>query len=375
LAAFLVFSNLKGKPHFNYSNNCEIAHQALLRFDLEACRKALSRERTKNPDNLLIPYFRNYIDFFKAFAFENGNSYSRVIEKMDQRINTINDGPESKYKKLLQGEVYLHQSLVHLKFGDNLKAAWDLSRAYQFLEDNKEQYPDFLLADRAYYALQAIVGSLPQSYYILANLAGLDGSLNEAINKYKASLKQLANNNKYRYFYRESKVLYAYLQLHLLGNEAKALKIVKSVAKEAPNNPVNKVFLTNIADQVKNNKLVLETLRQYRESKPPIPYLDYKLGEALLKKHDPEARFYLGRYIKNFEGKSYVKDPYLKIGWSYLMTGQMDQYQNCLYLVKQKGGKRRAEDQQALKEVGQYDQTNVWLLKARLAFDGGYYDT
>ncbi len=374
LAAFLVFSNLTGKPHFKYSNNCEVAHQALLRFDLKACRKALSQERKKNPDNLFITYFNNYLDFFKAYAFENRNSYSRIIEKMGQRIDTIDDAPESKYKNLLQGEIYLHQSLVHLKFGDNVKAAWDLNRAYQFLESNKEQYPDFLLADRAYYALQAMVGSLPQSYYILANLAGMDGSLNEAINKYKASLKQMANNNKYRYFYRESKVLYAYLQLHLLGNETKALKIVKSVAKEAPNNPINEVFLSNIADQAKKNKLILETLSHYRESKPPIPYLDYKLGDALLKKHDPKAKFYFGRYIENFEGKSYVKDAYLKIGWSYLMAGQMDQYQNCMYLVKQKGGKQRSEDQQALQEVGQYDQNNAWLLKARLAFDGGYYD-
>ena len=74
-----------------------------------------------------------------------------------------------------------------------------------------------------------------------------------------------------------------------------------------------------------------------------------------------------------FKGQNYIKDAYQKLAWHGLLQGNTNQYQQYMAACKQYGHALVAGDKSALKEAKQKVIPNATLLKARLLFDGGYY--
>jgi predicted negative regulator of RcsB-dependent stress response len=81
----------------------------------------------------------------------------------------------------------------------------------------------------------------------------------------------------------------------------------------------------------------------------------------------------LNNYLKNYRGVNLEKDTYLSLGYLNLLKGNTAGYQTNIELVRVKGYDYHDRDKQALKEAG-YPAPDKDLLKARLLFDGGYYD-
>jgi len=104
-----------------------------------------------------------------------------------------------------------------------------------------------------------------------------------------------------------------------------------------------------------------------------IPAIDYLLGCAKLCRMDSDAYRYLLKYINEYKGQNFIKDAYLKIAYFYMLRGDEINYAYYLKLVRFKGYSSNEKDKQALKEANDV-RPDVGLLRARLYFDGGYYD-
>ncbi len=105
----------------------------------------------------------------------------------------------------------------------------------------------------------------------------------------------------------------------------------------------------------------------------PYPYLDYLLGAANMHRLDKSAGTYLNTYLKTYKGVNYIKDTYLNLAWLELLAGDMAGYNNYIALVKTQGYNYHDKDNQAINEAEE-PAPNVDLLKARLLYDGGYYN-
>jgi tetratricopeptide (TPR) repeat protein len=102
-------------------------------------------------------------------------------------------------------------------------------------------------------------------------------------------------------------------------------------------------------------------------------YLDYLMGQAKLNKLEPDADVYLKRFVSLFKGKNLLKDAYKKLSWSYIVQGDTAKYLVYRGLSKKYGVAQSDEDKNAQKEAESGLLPNIYLLKARLLFDGGYY--
>ena len=106
----------------------------------------------------------------------------------------------------------------------------------------------------------------------------------------------------------------------------------------------------------------------------PFHYLDYLTGLGKLYRLDEDANKYFFKYVSNFKGLNYVKDSYQKIAWYYLVNNDIDKYREYIDKVNQYGNDIIDADKQAERESEKGEIPNLHLLKARLLFDGGYYE-
>ena len=89
---------------------------------------------------------------------------------------------------------------------------------------------------------------------------------------------------------------------------------------------------------------------------------------------DQDASSYLITYTQSFKGQSYIKSALQKIAWHSLLTnGDEKMYRSLISKVDNVGSTMLDEDKSAQKEFDSGEIPNRVLLKARLQFDGGFY--
>lgn len=373
IVACCLFLPFAGKGKFQYNNNCKEAHLALLKYDLEKGRELLIKESQRNPDNLIPAYLANYLDFFQLISYENPNVYDTLSNTIDKRLNRLKKGPEkSPFYYFTRGEVRLQWAILQVKAGDWLAGGRDFYKAYRLFKDTEEAYPEFLPVKKSFLPIQGMIGTLPDTYQTIISLFGIEGDLTNSMKAYQNFIDTASQSDKWSAYHEEGQLIQAFMQFHLMNDEEKAWQSIQKATKDYPTNPVSAFARANIAMETQQNKQALIALKPYKTRLPSIPHIDYLLGNAYLAQLNPECRKYFGRYTRHFKGNSYVKDTHLKLGWSHLIDGNQAFYQKQMYLVKQKGKAIRSVDKQAIQEINHYTKSNLYLLKARLYFDGGY---
>jgi tetratricopeptide (TPR) repeat protein len=88
---------------------------------------------------------------------------------------------------------------------------------------------------------------------------------------------------------------------------------------------------------------------------------------------DPDAAFYLERFITTFKGRFYVKDVLQKLSWHYYLQGDDAKAKEYRQKVLKSGSTYSEADKQAQKEALTDSWPNKILLQARLLNDGGNY--
>jgi len=106
----------------------------------------------------------------------------------------------------------------------------------------------------------------------------------------------------------------------------------------------------------------------------PFPYLDYMLGLSKLERLDKDADVFLHRFLDSFSGRNFIKDAYQKLAWHALLQGDKKGYYHYISFCKSKGYTIVGSDKSAFREAKSGQMPNVLLLKARLLFDGGYFN-
>ena len=103
-------------------------------------------------------------------------------------------------------------------------------------------------------------------------------------------------------------------------------------------------------------------------------YLDYLLGVAKLNRLDNNAWAYLINFTGNFRGKNFIRAAYQRIAWNYLINGDIKKYHEYMNRIPLTGDNTTDSDKKALSDFKSGEIPNIYLLKAQLLFDGGYYE-
>ncbi len=381
VGAFLLFIP-RIQAQFDFNTNCQQAYQAIMTLRFSEANSLILRERNVNPENLVPVYLDNYIDFLTLIIGEESNEYNRLKGNKGDRIKILEKGDQdSPYYNFYLGEVYLQWAIARLKFGDYTTAAFEIRKAHALFSANEKKYPSFVINKSGLGVVHVITGLVPDNYKWVSNLIGLDGSAELGLREIRQIATYSGNDKITRMYKTQAAFFLAFLTLNIQKEKKEALSVL-DLFKDKPDedqmfkSPLLIFVRANILMKNGFNDEALMVLRERLSLSQTFPfyYLDYLEGMARLNKLDFTAAACFKRFLDSFRGRNYIRSAQQKLGWIDILQGDSMGYHQKLDQVMTHGASVVDEDKQAAYEAENRLCPNPVLLRARLLFDGGYFD-
>ncbi len=380
---FLLFSSssLLAQYTYTYDQRCKDAYKAVLSLRLDEAERLIVVEKQLHPDNNIPYLIESYMLFFKVFIGEDEVLFKRYDKRKDAIYERLDQGDDgSPYYLYSKAVVNAHWALARMKFSEFLTAAFEFRKSYIQLEENKKKFPNFL-PDNLYTGIFHIaVGSVPSEYMWLVNLLGFEGTIKQGQEEIQYLIDDMERNSSLS-FYREEVVFYkTFLDINITNElESAYLQYQNNKAKMDTNllkNPLMTYALSRLLKEKKFNDEAIDLLENRYQGKEyyPFYYLDYLTGYYKLQRLDETANKDILKFINNFCGKIYLKSAYQKLSWYYLINGDIPSYKKAKQRILKVGNLLSDDDKQAEAYAKEQKNPNIYLLKARLLSDGGYFE-
>ncbi|MEO8085507.1 MAG: tetratricopeptide repeat protein [Bacteroidota bacterium] len=374
LGLLFVITAYQTKAGFDYSDNLRKSFQCILRLRLNEARIYLEKEKKEQPSNSLTLLYANYYDFIKAFITEEQKYADTLRLNTERRLRLLDlERGNSPYLLLAKADMLIQTAMIKAKFGENVSAALDIRKAYNYAERNFILYPTFPLNKKTLGLLHAMVGAIPHEYKWLVSIAGMEGTIPQGSDEL---FRMLAETDEGFFPEYKEEVLFYLVQIYssITTNDSITALLAGAVKKHAENSPLMMYCFTNLTYKSGRNEEALAIMNTFDDDGIfPFYFLHYKKAQLRLRKLDLGAEEDFEYYLAHFKGLNYVKSAYQKLAWIALLRNDDKKYKQILEQCFTKGITLVDEDKEALKEFETKEIPNPVLLRARLLFDGGYY--
>ena len=377
IGQFLAISglglSLHGENSYRFGATAQGIYDQIMALELEPARLALIRYNQSEPSNLVSDHLASYIDVLYLYISEDKDAMEAFKAVQDERLDRVYESDdESPWYRYVQAELRLHRAVVYIRFEKLYPAFRELNKANKLLRDNARLHPEFLPTYKDLGLLHAAVGAVPPQYrWGLELLSSLNGTIEEGA----AEMERVLEADPQTPFFQETEVLYAFLQLYLLNDGDKAWELSQQWNFRPERNKLQCFLLSTLAMRTGRNDIAIELLDAQPRggSAQDFPYLDFMLGLVKLRSLDPSARLYFQSFLLRFKGENFRKAARQKMAWAELLRGNAEGYREQMSRLEQRGNNRAGGDRNATKESQRVALPNVSLLRARLLFDGAYY--
>lgn len=364
----------KTQGDFTFTADLKEVYQMATDLRLKPAREKLAIIRTSDPNNKLVYFIENYVDFFEVFIQEEKEVFDLLEANKDIRISKIREGNEnSPYYLFCEAEINIQWAIARLKFNDKLKAAAEIYRAYALLEENKKRFPDFSYNNKSLSFIHVMAQSLPG---ILRKILDIEGSIEKGTEEIR-TLYNVTKNEEEALFKDEIAIIYAYILFYQNNKKQEAWEILEKEYLDGNiSSPIIQFVVANMAQKTGKTDMAISLLQQGSRFRDAIPfyYLNFLLGKWKLYRLDDDADEKIITFLSQFQGEHYIKEAYQKLAWYHLVVKEdLAGYKRYIGEIPKNGKKLVDEDAQAEEEAKAGEIPNPDLLKARLLFDGGYY--
>lgn len=370
------FATSASAQNFEFTSNYKLAYEAIIKLDFITGKNLIDQEKSTNPSNRIYIVLENYIDFLTTIVGEEEHNFEAFKSKKRSRIKELKKGNKnSPYYNYSLAHVYLQLAFARFKFEEYLSAGLELRKAFHLLKRNQEEYPNFLPNQIDFGLMHALVGAIPNKFRWLARLAAMKGSIKQGYDEIYSVLNKAKEEKEHEYLLNEAIFFLSFIELNLTSNQENAKELLDNI-NSLPNDNQMLVFAkVSIMNKLGRSNEAIALLDEFyvADSIFRLHYLEYLHGLAKLNRLDNDANLHLQNYLINFKGKTYKRSAMQKLAWYYLVNGNQKKYKENISLVPTVGNDFVDGDKQALAESKSNRVPQVDLLKARLQFDGGYY--
>ena len=372
LVMLLVFVVPCYATEADFTPNLQKAYSEIFKLHIQSGRELLSAETPSNPFRV---YVENYADMVELLNSEDEAAYEKLTGEEDQRLALIEKtDKQSPYNRFLRAELKIHWALLKIRFGHEIKAAWNIIQANKLLEENRKQFPNFLPNLKSIGCLHVLVGSIPENQQWVTKFLGLKGNIQQGMKELEAASKDKTWGN-------EADFCRFFIQAYILPyNDRANAELLQALNQHKDNLNLN-YLATAISLKTGQTEQAAQVLRQnpYNAS-----YLYFPIGELykaeinLFKGNYPQASAAYLAYIRKFKGKTFLKDTYYKLFLCSWLAGDEKKALEYLRRIPTAGSTVAESDKAAQKFYESYAKTQTLpdkrLVKIRLTFDAGYYD-
>ncbi len=382
LITFILFINVSFVyAQYDFNENCKKAYLNIINLKFDDGERLIKNEKITNPSNNIPYYLENYIDFLRIIISEEQSTISKLKPNENLRLKRLEKGDKkSPYYRYCLSEIYLQWAFSRIKFREYFTAMFEINKAYRLLEKNQYEFPDFIPNLKSLGLLHALIGTIPDNYKWITKIAGIEGTIKQGVEELTTVLDTENKYKSYSYLKEESLFLLSFIDLNLQSSKKQAVQLINIYEKPkfkklVNSNPLLCYSFSNILLHTGHNDQAINILLSSPSGDEYFHfyYLYYLIGICKLNRLDDDANKYFVNYVSNFNGMNYIKSAYQKLAWYYLINGDKQKYREYISKVLKYGNSVIDADKQAVIEAKKSQVPNVHLLKARLLFDGSYY--
>lgn len=378
LILILTIVSSKALAYYELDPTLKSVYANTLSLELDRADLLLKRENIEKPGNDLVVLYVNNVFFMKAFISEEQNYFEAfkknsalTLKKLDERQENFSS-PWHSYAK---AEVMIQEAIVKVKFREYVSAANEIRKAYRLIEKNKVAFPEFPLNNKLSGLLNVIIGSVPREYHWLVEIAGMDGSMATGTDEL---IKLYSDINGTDFECYQEEILFYLSNIYTIFNykDVALNSCLELLKKYSSSGPLMKYCAASIYIKLDRNDEAIQCLTNSLDftNKFPFYFLSYKLGLCKLRKLEHQAENDFNFFLSTFKGKNYIKSCYQKLAWLSYLNNDLSNYQLALEKCRMNGISFIDEDKEAMKEASSGFVINKILLRARLLYDGGYFE-
>lgn len=334
----------------------------------------------------------NYTDISKELAIQEKSTKTTYFEALNEFVYYISTGDttiantfiqsysnrnqflknnESYESKAIESELDFMLSLIHFSQNKYLKSAIPAYKAYRINKKLMQDYPDEKLHLKISGLILIASTVIPKEYKWLFNFTGLNGDLDtgfEYLRTSKLAEQESFNSNIV------GTILISLVQGNILNDFEKANEELDTFENE---NQITIFLKARNLTKLGKNDAAIELLQDYIDNTKEVnlKYLYYQLGSAQLNKLDPMANVYLTRYLNESAYEMFKRTVCLKLAWYYRIFENEQRFDECNEKFYSYTLGLNETDKQATLEMEQLKYYNTDMIKSRLLFDGGYYNS
>lgn len=380
LALFFLFLNFgahgAAPPYFHINPNLVDAQKHNLELKLDKARLTLTRELIANQNNCAAHYLLHFNAYLKAFISEEDadyKSYLLIQQRAIRQIQQLNDN--EPHKKYALADIYFYSATLKGKFDEVYGAARDIHRAHTLIEENHAKFPTFLPNNKTRGILKVYLSTVPENYAWIVNFLGIKGDLEEGLSLLQSIAHHGDKTPNYQSCAKEASYLYSFALYHVAKQSDKAWIETLRCTADYKTSLLSTFFRSNMALKLNKNEIALSLLlnRPSDSEYESCVMLNFLLGTAKLNKDDPTAILEFKKFKDQYRGKNYIKSNLQKMSWYYFLSGDRKQAELHKELIETNGFSINEDDKLATR-YGKKPWPNKELLRARLLYDGGYYN-
>ena len=361
---------------FDFTPTLQRAYADVLKLKVQDGRRTLAGELAR--ENGVAIYVDNLADMVTLLVSDDRKLYSQWSDREDQRLDQLRDLDEnSPWQRFAQAEVRLHWAFVKLKFGQEVSACWDVIRAYKLLEENRKKFPGFLPTYKSLGLLHVMIGAVPDNYTWVTKMLGLRGNIKQGVQELRTV------SQKDAIFQTEARLIDLLIRAYVLKFTAADAASLKKMVQDNPDHLLLSFFAASVFMKDARSEDALAFLND-RPTGPDylsFPILEDLKADILLQKADyQQAAAVYRAFLSQYKGVNFLKDTYYKLFLCYWLQDDDAKALPYLRQVSQVGGAVVESDKAAQKFAELYFKKGISprqkiLMKARLATDGGFYET
>ncbi len=376
LLFFLLYQVGYSQYYYEYSPQAKIIYDDIIDLKLADAKAGVIEMQESEPNNLSIVHLENYIDFFELFITEDYDLFEKLEKNKSTRLDILDDklADSDPYKKFAQAEINLQWALARSKFDQLFKASREVLTAYNLLEENQEDHPEFIYNYKSLSIIHSLIETITLPG-LFKKILGIRGSIEEGVSEIKKVIDYSYDTDFI--FTAEADAIYTFILFYQLNDQEEGLDYILNSRLDPKESLLSNFLVSKILRRAGHNEMALKTLldRPQGEAYADFYYLDYMEGLSLLYKIDTSSVSKINDYIENFGGRHYIKEAYQKLAWAALVFEEdIPAYKYYMSQVQEEGYDLLDDDKQALKESKRNEIPNPILLRARLLFDGGYHE-
>lgn len=339
---------------------------------------ALALQLAQEPSPLQRAFYRHNFGFIQTLAGQSPALYERFYVLSDSVADVLSAQPEDAFVLAYRMELYFERAIAKLLQQRNFSAVWDLREAYKLSQRLAQKYPKQHLHGKVLGIFQVAISSLPDNYRWLANLLGYRAELT-------AGLKNIADACKQTPLLQQEAFAAQYFVLKLgLNDPEQAGAWLDSLHRNnTPSRVLNYLHAISLVDRKRNAEAIpaLKSIASDAELQAgaSFPYPVYALARSYLYAgQHAEAIQAFRRFLTLCRGSILVRDAAARMAHCHYLVGDVPQARQALKLVGELPDSGFDEDVFATRYAKQHltlvpTASELQLLRARYAFDGGYY--